>query len=224
MVSVPVADVGGLLVTLVSIAFWVLLLVGLGVVFFIAYRFFRYRHTVEIFEKKGDELHFYGDDKADRVNKRGVSTVKFLYNKDFAFQQVKWPDNEYLYPKKFAGMITFGTKMKYLLINDELVPFRMKLGNPHAVVAESMPAFQKRDFIQRFKAIDEKYQADHTLAAKLAVAGIGIICVTIIIALFFFWQQNVSYAEQIGGLGERIADAAEKVAALQSNTVPSAPG
>ncbi len=218
-IPIPGFSLGSILVNFASIVFWLLLIAMVLGVLFVLWRFLSYKHVVEVWEKKGDEITFFGDDSVKRDDKRGVAYMSFLRGKGFTFKNVKFPDAEYIYPKKVLGIVGFGTKMKLLLVNDELVPFKMRLGNPHGLVIDSMPSYQKQDFIQRYRAYEEKYKPDNSLALKIQLASIGLLVLAIIIVSFFSWQQNVEASNAIAGgldsLGGIIKEA---------NTLPVAPG
>jgi hypothetical protein len=174
-------------------------------------------HEVEFWEKKGDEIMYAGEDKARKINKSGVSFIGFLKNRSFPYQNVKFPDAECIYKKKL-----FGTKLKLLIINDELIPFKMRLGNPHNVVIDSMPAYQKIDYMQKLDLWNERYNNKGNSAAIIQLLGFGLLITAIIVWGFFQWQQNVEVAKAMGDGMNAMASAANNLAVASGTTVPPA--
>lgn len=192
--SVPLFSPGAIAVNALGILFWVVIIIMFVALFIVIWRVLKYNYVVEVWEKKGEEVTLLGDLKGKKTNKRGISYLEFMGKTGFTFSVIKFPDNKFHYPKKLLGLMTYGTKLKMLMVNDELIPFQMRLGNPHGLMMDAMPANQKMDFIQRFKSFDEKYQADPNRMAMIQLAGIGILVLGMIIMGFFYWQQNVEIA------------------------------
>lgn len=165
-------------------------IIGVGVWFLM--RYFNYNIEVELWEVKGEKLEYFGNDKARRKYEQGAAYLVFLSNRDERFKSVKFPASEYLYKKKL-----FGTKLKYIVKGDDIFPTRLTV-NPEemeALVAESMPSYQRVDYIQKLEKIDKDYHQGNKHKTLLTIAAVGGGAMIILVGLFVIWQSNVSTAE-----------------------------
>lgn len=186
-----------------------------GIILYILFKFLAYSVDIELWERKGEALVYAGDDRARRVNKKGVTYISFLKNRGAMFKHRQFPGAEYVYRKKL-----FGSKLKFLIVGDELLPMTVKLGNPQGLVAASMPTYQKIDYLQRMDNYQKEFENKDMNMQKTALI-IGVTFAGIILFGFFIiWQSNVATAEATKAL----AGAVQAGAAATANSIPAAVG
>ncbi len=205
-------------INFLGVIMWIVVVaVIIGFVSVIVYflmRFLSYSTDIEIWEQKGEEVTFFGDDKARRLSKKGVSYISFLKNKGDLFKNHFFPTAEYIYRKKL-----FGSKAKFLIIGDELVPAKIALGNP-SLVMNTMPAFQKIDYLQRMDKYEQDYKKSDNRAQMMTLV-VGVTLITLMLfGLFVIWQSNIATAEATKALAGAIS---QNVAAMSSTLPVGAP-
>lgn len=209
-----VVNVAGNILNIIVMVFVVLIFAAL--VYYLM-RYLSYQTNVEIYEKKGKEIVHIGDDKVRRKKRDGVSYMVFLKNKDPLFKDRSFPKSDFLYRKKF-----FGTKLKLLIVDDELVPFKISLDDNNNLNSDAFSTAQKIDYLQRTKGYHDKYVNKDIRAQNIQliiqVAFIG----ALLFGFFVIWQSNVATAESNAALSSATQALANAITA--QGTLPSSPG
>lgn len=195
--------------TLFQVAMFVVMGIIIAAGVYYLMRFLSYSSDVELWERKGDKLEYFGDDKVRRIVKDGSAYMNFLKNgRDSRFKDHTYPDSKLLFRKKF-----FGTKFKALINNNEIIAFRLELTpeTEKVITAGGMPANRIYDNLQRNKAIVNRYKNNdnraQTIALVISVTLIGVL----MFGLFVIWQSNVVNAEAMQALASSInADASAR--------------
>ena len=150
-------------------------------------RIFTYNVSVEFWERRGEQVYPFGDDKAKRKHENGITFIKFLKNNDDRFKGILFPNSKFLYKKK-----AFGKKVKFLIDGDEIRPFRMHVEeNDYGVGLDVMPTEERIGFIQKMEQAINEYSSKSN---KLVFAGVAVSFALIMLGffwLFVIWQSNI---------------------------------
>lgn len=204
---------GGAAAVLTGIVF-VIILAVLGVALFFLMRFLNYSTHIEIWENKANELVPFGETKARRVNKKGVTYISFLKYKDSRFKNNPWPESKYVYKNKL-----FGSKIKYIMDGDDLYPSTIEL-EEGKLRLHPMPFNERIDYIQKQDQVFQDHGRKSNTATVLMVAGAATFAMILFFGLFVIWQSNVDTAQATSAL----ANAISNIAQADAQTIPVAPG
>ena len=176
-------------------------LVVAGVV--MVYRLFSYNTSCEFWQIKGNQAVYMGDDSGKKVTKKGVAYIKFLKRKGNPYDDNTYPPNEAVYKK---GL--FGSKIKFLLVNEELVPSVVTTSKTSKELSlAGLTNTQKISYIQKMDRLNDTYkkQGDglQKTALVLSFAGIGLVA----FGLFIIWQSNEATAQATQALANAISAA-----------------
>lgn len=217
--STNLVGVGNALIPIVSgILKAVIIIAIMGVVAVILYligKFLSFIIDVEIWERKGTDLIYWGDDRAKKITKKGVSYLLFLKNRGEFFRDRVFPDSQFLYKKRM-----FGSKLKFLIDGDNFNPMIIKLSNPHGLVTDVVSASERISYMQRMDAYHDRFKGQGMSSAQKMVMVLGVTSIGVILfGLFVIWQSNVATAEATKALAGNIAAVAKGAA----QSLPIAP-